>query len=72
MLTGAGMLLLVLYLLLGRGLVRSRDMTHVHSYDYMPHDGVRAANEYIRALQTEMQYRKGETDHASERNKTQR
>ena len=73
LLTGAGILLLVLYLALGRGLVRSRSMTHVHSYDYMPNDGVRAANEYVRTLQTEMQYRKGETDHgSSERNKAQR
>lgn len=72
-LTAAGIVLLALYLVFGRGLVQSKGTAHVHSYDYMPSDGVRAANAYVRTLQTELQYRKGETDHGtSEGNEAQR
>ena len=72
-LTLAGILLLALYLALGKGLVSGRETAHIHHYDYLPSSGVRAANAYVRALQKEMQYRKGDTDHGtSEGNKAQR
>ncbi len=57
--TVGGAVLLVLYLLLSKKLFGGG--VHTYSYDYMPSDGVRAANAYTEAL------RKGEQDAASGR-----
>ncbi|MBQ4464500.1 MAG: YfhO family protein [Oscillospiraceae bacterium] len=54
-LTLAGAVLLALYLALGKSLTRGSLSTHVHSYDYQPSDGIRAARAYTAYLQREMQ-----------------
>ena len=53
-LTGFGIVLLAVYLLCVRGLVRDKRAGHVHSYDYQPYEGVRAAKAYMAYLQAEM------------------
>ena len=73
MLTGAGLLLLVLYLAITELLPRGASGNYSRSYDYMSNQSVRAADAYVRTLQKELQYRKGERNHGtSEGNETQR
>ena len=73
--SAAGAILLVLYLLLGRGLCGAEHGRSKHSYDYIPSAGVRAAKAYTDALRTEMEgklhasHEKGDgCNGASERN----
>lgn len=66
-LTLAGLVLLVIWCFAGKVLFTAKLGTHVHSYDYMPQDGVRAAKAYAAALQQETAIRKqkGEQDNGT-------
>jgi uncharacterized membrane protein YfhO len=71
--TGAGLLLLLLYLALGKGLVREGRVMPEHGKADRTGTAVRAADAYVRAWQAEMQYQKGEQKHGtSERDQTER
>lgn len=56
----AGIALLAVYGFAGKALFVNKLGTQVHSYDYMPQDGVRAAKAYAAYLQQETTIRKGE------------
>lgn len=67
-LTAAGIVLLMLYVLFGKGLFSQRLGCHVHSYDYQPADGIRAAKAYMRDLQDSTKHpkqEKGDQDHGT-------
>lgn len=70
-LTLGGVLLLAVYLALGKSLFASRHRRHIHSYDYSPVSGVRAANAYTQSLIQGMQHteeRKEDADGTSDGN----
>lgn len=67
-LTVAGIILLALYACFGKKLFDGKQSCHVHSYDYQPVDGIRAAAAYMQEIQESTRHPKcvkGEDHHGT-------